>query len=129
MLLPQLAAAYGVARRLVVHAADVLSLPAQLLQLPPTLEYNISPGPVPNDNGSLVFVSLRLTTYPKNKQCDLPRSVVDKFSGVFSSSAQQFKGYIFETHNLSFVKVCACGPFSCVRNQHTACTACRQLAC
>jgi hypothetical protein len=105
----------------------VLSLPAQLLQLPPTLEYNISPGPMPNDNGSLVFVSLRLTTYPKNKPCDLPKSVVDKFSEVFSSAAQQFKGYIFETHDTQFIKVCTCWPFCCAPNQHAASAACRQL--
>lgn len=100
-----------------------------LLQLPPTLEYNISPGPLPNDNGSLVFVVLRLTTYPKNKPCDLPRSVAEKFSEVFSSSAQQFKGYIFETQDSTFEKVCTSWRFSCVHNEQAAkCSFCHDYS-
>eukprot|EP00879_Flechtneria_rotunda_P023949 GHRR01025369.1.p1 GENE.GHRR01025369.1~~GHRR01025369.1.p1 ORF type:complete len:969 (+),score=296.48 GHRR01025369.1:353-3259(+) len=77
--------------------------PPQSYKLPPVLEYNINLPPLPNASNCLAFVCLRLATYPKEKsKCDLPRSIQEKFEEVFAVQAQQFKGYLFQTHENSF---------------------------
>jgi hypothetical protein len=69
------------------------------LQLPATLQYNINLPPLPLANNALAFVALRLATYPRDRQkCDLPRALQEKFEEVFAVQAQQFKGYLFQTH-------------------------------
>jgi hypothetical protein len=70
-----------------------------LNQLPATLQYNINLPPLPVANNALAFVALRLATYPRDRQkCDLNRVLQDKFEEVFAVQAQQFKGYLFQTH-------------------------------
>jgi hypothetical protein len=83
-----------------------LPSPVLLLQLPAVLEYNISMPPLPKASNSLVFVCLRLASHPKHKKCDLPRSLAAKFEEVFATSAQQFKGYLFQAHEQAFKEVC-----------------------
>ncbi|KAF6259953.1 hypothetical protein COO60DRAFT_1700595 [Scenedesmus sp. NREL 46B-D3] len=69
------------------------------MQLPATLQYNINLPPLPVANNALAFVALRLATYPRDRQkCDLNRVLQDKFEEVFAVQAQQFKGYLFQTH-------------------------------
>lgn len=81
------------------------------VQLPPVLEYNLLPGPLPHKNNNLVFVLMRLTNHPKGgKTSDLPSSLAAKFEAVFGMSAQQFRGYLFETEKGGFSKV---GHFCC----------------
>jgi hypothetical protein len=68
-------------------------------QLPATLQYNINLPPLPVANNALAFVALRLATYPRDRQkCDLNRVLQDKFEEVLAVQAQQFKGYLFQTH-------------------------------
>lgn len=76
-----------------------------LLQVPFLLKYNIIPGPVPNSIGALVFVSMRLSTWPKDKVCDLPKHVAAKFEHTFATTAQQFRGYLFAMDSSSFARV------------------------
>lgn len=90
-------------------SAVCLPLLLLLVQLPPVLEFNINMPPLPNASGSLVFVCLRLCTYPKNKNCDLPKTLAAKFEEVFATSAQQFKGYLFKAHENAFKEVCCNG--------------------
>jgi hypothetical protein len=75
------------------------------LQLPSILEFNISAPPLPNENDSLVFVCLRLCTYPKKQKCSLPKLMAAKFMEVFATSAQQFKGYMFQVSEKAFQEV------------------------
>jgi hypothetical protein len=75
------------------------------LQLPSILEFNISAPPLPNENDSLVFVCLRLCTYPKKQKCSLPKFMAAKFMEVFATSAQQFKGYMFQVSEKAFQEV------------------------
>jgi hypothetical protein len=75
------------------------------LQLPSILEFNISAPPLPNENDSLVFVCLRLCTYPKKQKCSLPKFMAAKFMEVFATSAQQFKGYMFQVSERAFQEV------------------------
>lgn len=76
-----------------------------LLQIPTVMQYNINIPPMPNDTNSLVFVCMRLCTYPKNKKCDLPQAVAARFEDVLATSAQQFKGYFFQAHEGAFKEV------------------------
>lgn len=81
------------------------------MQLPPVLEYNLLPGPLPYKDSRLMFVTMRLTNHPKgSKTTDLPSGLAAKFVEVFGMSAQQFRGYLFQTEKDSFSKV---SPFYC----------------
>jgi hypothetical protein len=79
------------------------------LQLPAALQYNINLPPLPAANNALAFVALRLATYPRDRQkCDLNRVLQDKFEEVFAVQAQQFKGYLFQTHEAASREVSNC---------------------
>jgi hypothetical protein len=83
--------------------------------MPATLEYNIAMPPLPNASNNLAFAVLRLATYPKTSssntaaaaaRCqELPRPLASKFDEVFATHAQQFRGYLFMTHECSFKEV------------------------
>lgn len=78
------------------------------MQLPATLQYNINLPPLPLANNALAFVALRLATYPRDRQkCDLPRPLQETFEEVFAVQAQQFKGYLFQTHEAASREVCS----------------------
>jgi hypothetical protein len=72
------------------------------------LEFNIAMPPLPNKSNNLAFAVLRLATYPKapaGGRHELARPVALKFDEVLSTHAQQFRGYVFMTHPLSFKEV------------------------
>lgn len=90
------------------HGFCVCCLCLAVVQLPATLQYNINLPPLPLANNALAFVALRLATYPRDRQkCDLPRPLQETFEEVFAVQAQQFKGYLFQTHEAASREVCS----------------------
>jgi hypothetical protein len=98
-----------------------------VLQPPHVLEYNLMRGPLPYKDNRLMFVVMRLTNHPKGtKVADLPTSLTAKFEAVFGMSAQQFRGYLFNTEKGGFNKV---GPACCWSREKLSSRAKRYRLC
>lgn len=74
------------------------------VQMPPMQEYNVCKAPKAI-NDQLVFVAMRLSTRSKNEKGNVPPKVADHFTELFCQTAQQFRGYVFETYTAGFGQV------------------------